>query len=66
MYGRKNVDLDRVLAQDGEFLIAIIEHRATYNPWISLESLLLESALDSNLPQTHRAENKFGLARLKK
>jgi hypothetical protein len=50
VYGWQHIDLNCVLAEDREFLIAIVKHRATQNSWVELKSLLSEPTLDCDLP----------------
>jgi hypothetical protein len=47
-----------VLAQDGELLVPIIQHRSPQNPWVKLKSLFSSPALDRDLPQACSAENE--------
>jgi hypothetical protein len=50
VYGRKGVDFDSMLAQDGQFLVPVIQHCAPQNPWVELKSLLSKRTLDCNVP----------------
>ena len=59
MKERQNTCLNRMIADNHQLLVAVLQESSPKSPWLNLEIRPSKAALDRNLPQADYAEYKL-------